>query len=256
MKSPSRRPPRSSSTSTPAKYEPVPIRIGKDGRWALTGDVPTACRPRTSISQADERRPCSRSSRRRHSRASRIDVVFPVLHGPYGEDGTVQGLLELANVPYVGAGVLGSAVGMDKAVMKTLFAAHGLPIVPHLTVMRRDWQCDPGQSPRAWRTSFATRSSSSRRTSDRASASPRPRTTRASRGDGAGAAVRQEDRHRVRRGQCARDRMRRARQRRPRGVGSGRDHRDPPRRLLFATPPSTSTRTARRRRFRPICRRR
>jgi D-alanine-D-alanine ligase len=62
-----------------------------------------------------------------------------VLHGPFGEDGTVQGLLELANVPYVGAGVLGSAVGMDKAVMKTLFAARGLPIVKHLTVMRRDW---------------------------------------------------------------------------------------------------------------------
>jgi D-alanine-D-alanine ligase len=69
-------------------------------------------------------------------------VVFPVLHGPYGEDGTVQGLLELANVPYVGGGVLGSAVGMDKAVMKTLFAAAGLPIVPHLTVLRREWQAD------------------------------------------------------------------------------------------------------------------
>jgi D-alanine-D-alanine ligase len=70
---------------------------------------------------------------------SGLDVVFPVLHGPYGEDGTVQGLLELANVPYVGAGVLGSAVGMDKAVMKTLFAASGLPIVPHLTVLRKEW---------------------------------------------------------------------------------------------------------------------
>src|SRR6185436_9764086 len=72
-----------------------------------------------------------------------LDVVFPVLHGPYGEDGTVQGLLELANVAYVGAGVLGSAVGMDKAVMKTIFAAHNLPIVPHITVMRREWQADP-----------------------------------------------------------------------------------------------------------------
>jgi len=72
-----------------------------------------------------------------------VDVVFPVLHGPYGEDGTVQGLLELANVPYVGAGVLGSAVGMDKAVMKALFAAADLPIVPHLTVLRRDWERAP-----------------------------------------------------------------------------------------------------------------
>jgi D-alanine-D-alanine ligase len=68
--------------------------------------------------------------------------VFPVLHGPYGEDGTVQGLLELANVPYVGAGVLGSAVGMDKAVMKKLFAADGLPIVPSLTLLHHEWQGD------------------------------------------------------------------------------------------------------------------
>jgi D-alanine-D-alanine ligase len=71
-----------------------------------------------------------------------VDVVFPVLHGPYGEDGTVQGLLELANVPYVGAGVLGSAVGMDKAVMKTIFAAHGLPLVPHVTVLGWEWERD------------------------------------------------------------------------------------------------------------------
>jgi D-alanine-D-alanine ligase len=68
-----------------------------------------------------------------------VDLVFPVLHGPYGEDGTVQGLLELLGVPYVGSGVLGSAVGMDKAVAKTLFAAAGLPIVPHLTIRRNTW---------------------------------------------------------------------------------------------------------------------
>lgn len=126
----------------PAKYEAVPIKIGKDGRWALTGDVPRALSAAEVHRQADGTAlqpidPTTALS------SSRIDVVFPVLHGPYGEDGTVQGLLELANVPYVGAGVLGSAVGMDKAVMKTLFAAHGLPIVPHLTVMRRDWVGDP-----------------------------------------------------------------------------------------------------------------
>jgi D-alanine-D-alanine ligase len=69
-----------------------------------------------------------------------LDVIFPVLHGPYGEDGTIQGLLELANVPYVGAGVLASAVGMDKAVMKVLFAAAGLPICPYRVVLRHDWQ--------------------------------------------------------------------------------------------------------------------
>jgi D-alanine-D-alanine ligase len=67
-------------------------------------------------------------------------VIFPVLHGPYGEDGTMQGLLELANVPYVGAGVLASAVGMDKAVMKVVFAAAGLPVCPYRTVFRHDWQ--------------------------------------------------------------------------------------------------------------------
>ena len=68
--------------------------------------------------------------------------MFPVLHGPYGEDGTVQGLLELANIPYVGAGVLASAVGMDKAVMKLVFAAKGLPICDYEVVMKREWQRD------------------------------------------------------------------------------------------------------------------
>jgi D-alanine-D-alanine ligase len=72
----------------------------------------------------------------------KLDVIFPVLHGPYGEDGTVQGLLELANVPYVGAGVLASAVGMDKAAMKLAFAAKGLPICDYEVVMKRDWQRD------------------------------------------------------------------------------------------------------------------
>ena len=72
----------------------------------------------------------------------KLDVVFPVLHGPYGEDGTVQGLLELANVPYVGAGVLASAVGMDKAAMKLVFAAKGLPICDYEVVLKRDWQRD------------------------------------------------------------------------------------------------------------------
>src|SRR4051794_16634610 len=71
-----------------------------------------------------------------------LDVVFPVLHGPYGEDGTVQGLLELANVPYVGAGVLASAVGMDKAMMKLVFAAKELPICDYEVVSKRDWQRD------------------------------------------------------------------------------------------------------------------
>jgi D-alanine-D-alanine ligase len=71
-----------------------------------------------------------------------IDVVFPVLHGPYGEDGTIQGMLELAGIPYVGAGVLGSAIGMDKAVQKVLFTAAGLPVVAHEAVPERDWERD------------------------------------------------------------------------------------------------------------------
>ena len=73
-----------------------------------------------------------------------LDVIFPVLHGPYGEDGTIQGLLELANVPYVGAGVLASAVGMDKGVMKVLFQAAGLPVCPYRVVLRHEWQREPG----------------------------------------------------------------------------------------------------------------
>jgi len=71
-----------------------------------------------------------------------LDVVIPVLHGPYGEDGTIQGLLELANIPYVGAGVLASAVGMDKSVMKVLFAARGLPVAAFTTVLAADWARD------------------------------------------------------------------------------------------------------------------
>ena len=71
-----------------------------------------------------------------------LDVVFPVLHGPYGEDGTVQGLLELANVPYVGAGVLASAVGMDKATMKLVFAARGLPVCDYEVVLKSEWRRD------------------------------------------------------------------------------------------------------------------
>jgi D-alanine-D-alanine ligase len=72
-----------------------------------------------------------------------IDVIFPVLHGTFGEDGTIQGLFELANIPYVGAGVLGSAAGMDKDVMKSLFKVAGLPIVKHVTVLRSAWEREP-----------------------------------------------------------------------------------------------------------------
>lgn len=151
-----------------ARYEPVPLRIDKDGRWSLADRVPTAVSAAEVIEHArvEAARP-TRGGREVHlvARPSEetilsidrgvttrldegqavvtglnLDVIFPVLHGPYGEDGTIQGLLELANVPYVGAGVLASAVGMDKGVMKIIFAAHGLPVGPYRVVMHRDWQ--------------------------------------------------------------------------------------------------------------------
>jgi len=149
------------------RYEPVPIRIEKDGRWALADRAPTAVSAAEVIEHArlEAARP-ARSGREVHlvarpsdetilsidrrtpDRAEEgqavvtglnLDAIFPVLHGPYGEDGTIQGLLELANVPYVGAGVLASAVGMDKGVMKVVFAAAGLPVCPYRVVLRHDW---------------------------------------------------------------------------------------------------------------------
>ena len=84
-----------------------------------------------------------RSLRRASDRAINVDVIFPVLHGTFGEDGTIQGLLELADIAYVGAGVLGSAAGMDKDIMKSLFIAAGIPIVKHVTILRSDWEKEP-----------------------------------------------------------------------------------------------------------------
>jgi D-alanine-D-alanine ligase len=81
--------------------------------------------------------------RRATDRVVDVDIIFPVLHGTFGEDGTIQGLLELAELPYVGAGVLGSAAGMDKDIMKQLFRSAGLPIVKHVTILRRQWEKDP-----------------------------------------------------------------------------------------------------------------
>jgi D-alanine-D-alanine ligase len=82
-------------------------------------------------------------TRRASDRAINVDVIFPVLHGTFGEDGTIQGLLELADIPYVGAGVLGSAAGMDKDIMKSLFIAADIPIVKHVTFLRGAWEHEP-----------------------------------------------------------------------------------------------------------------
>jgi D-alanine-D-alanine ligase len=150
------------------RYEPVPIKIEKDGRWALADRPPSMMSAGEVIEQVrlEAARPV-REGREVHlvahpgeetilsiDRTSRardmdlpsaivtglaLDAIFPMLHGPYGEDGTIQGLLELANVPYIGSGVLGSAVGMDKAVMKVLFAARGLPVCPYRVVLRHEW---------------------------------------------------------------------------------------------------------------------
>jgi len=103
------------------KYEIIPIKIDKDGRWS---DRLIAADP---------------------TRDAGLDVVFPVLHGTFGEDGTMQGLLELANLPYVGAGVASSAVSMDKSFMRVLFANAGLPILPWEVVFNYEWREEPEQ---------------------------------------------------------------------------------------------------------------
>ena len=147
----------------PERYDAVPIRIEKDGRWSLPGRAPNLISAADVIHSSAAGTEAADPTREAHLVAHpgsdtlmtidrhqaqpvvsglALDVVFPVLHGPYGEDGTVQGLLELANVPYVGAGVLASAVGMDKATMKLVFAARGLPIGDYEVVLKRDWQRD------------------------------------------------------------------------------------------------------------------
>jgi D-alanine-D-alanine ligase len=157
-----------------AKYEVVPIGITKDGRWLTSTDAerlltgkplgherhlragdpdatpsaavlqsgeavvvpPEPHKPGTSMTPFQSDAPARRAS----DRAINVDIIFPVLHGTFGEDGTIQGLLELADIPYVGAGVLGSAAGMDKDIMKSLFRAAGLPIVKHVTLLRSEWE--------------------------------------------------------------------------------------------------------------------
>jgi D-alanine-D-alanine ligase len=136
------------------KYEVVPIGITKEGRWLASGDPMKAL---TSGQNAESQHaallaePSQQGLMRLEEqeqsltavRVSELDVVFPILHGPYGEDGTVQGLLELAGIPYVGAGVTASAVGMDKALFKDIMHAHGLPLAPYLVVKRKQFEREP-----------------------------------------------------------------------------------------------------------------
>ena len=151
-----------------AKYEPIAIRIEKDGRWVLSDRPPSAASAADVIEQMKDAsrlrggrevllppRPGDDTLLLIDRRPARegedplptitglgLDVIFPVLHGPFGEDGTVQGLLELAGLAYVGCGVLASAAGMDKAVMKVLFQGQGLTVAPWVVVRDHAWQTD------------------------------------------------------------------------------------------------------------------
>ena len=192
-------------------------------------------RPRSAYDRAARaRRPSSRSIgvQRRADELGRatvtglnLDVIFPVLHGPYGEDGTMQGLLELANVPYVGAGVLASAVGMDKATMKLVFAANGLPVCPYRVVLRHEWERARERDTRYLGDGVGfpdVREAGEPRIERRGF--PKPRNAPASRGARARRLVRPEDRRRGRSARRTRDRVRGAWQRRSAGLGRRRSH--------------------------------
>jgi len=140
------------------KYEVIPIGITKQGQWLtpteaqhlLQGDTkPAPILPKSSKPKsiqlsagADLALQNTALAQKNGSLAQSLDVIFPVLHGTFGEDGTIQGLLELADIAYVGSGVLGSATGMDKSAMKQLFAAAGLPQTPHVNLLRSEWKAD------------------------------------------------------------------------------------------------------------------
>jgi D-alanine-D-alanine ligase len=128
-------------------YRVVPVGITRAGRWLLNGDphaLLSAGGPESTEPAGEE----SGNGRELVPGATgqkfpAVDVVFPVLHGPHGEDGTLQGLLELAGVPYVGCGVLASSLAMDKIACKQLLASHGVPVVPFTTVLRSAWERTP-----------------------------------------------------------------------------------------------------------------
>lgn len=143
-----------------SKYEVLPIGITTDGRWALTADKPErmaiADRRLPNVAELADSEdgavvlsvdPANREVVYTEPGAvpkalGEVDVVFPVLHGPYGEDGTLQGLLELSGIPYVGSGVLASAVGQDKDYMKRVFTSFGLNVGPYVTIRPREWEAD------------------------------------------------------------------------------------------------------------------
>jgi D-alanine-D-alanine ligase len=133
------------------KYEIVPIAITKQGKWLASSEA-TNLLPASVIERANQHvaifgDPTERGLARLNSDGQsaghdKLDVIIPILHGTYGEDGTIQGLLEMADLPYVGCGVLASAAGMDKVIMKRLFREAGLPIVIHTHFLRTQWEAD------------------------------------------------------------------------------------------------------------------
>ncbi len=139
-------------------YDVVPVGISHDGRWVLEADDPArlALTSADKLPEVDASRATVAFSQAATSSElvvhepsavprtlGEVDAVFPLLHGPWGEDGTIQGLLEMSGVRYVGAGVLASAVGMDKHYMKIVLQAAGLPMLPYVVIKPRDWERDP-----------------------------------------------------------------------------------------------------------------
>lgn len=138
----------------PTRFEVVPIGITREGSWLVGGDPLHKLAETSRLALADgvaheEPQPEQRSAKQldvaEADWVQGIDVVFPALHGPMGEDGSIQGFFELAGIPYVGAGVLSSAVSMDKDVAKRLFLQAGLPVPPWIVVTRKEWQHRPAE---------------------------------------------------------------------------------------------------------------
>src|SRR5277367_1871387 len=134
------------------RYEIVPVGITKEGRWVTAGAAQALLSGKASPaldqgSKGSEKVLSTAAERDLQPTALgqtlKIDVIFPVLHGTFGEDGTIQGLFEMADLAYVGSGVLGSAAAMDKDIMKRLFAAAGLPTPKHVSFLRGEWRSAP-----------------------------------------------------------------------------------------------------------------
>jgi len=137
----------------PQKYEAVPIGITKEGHWRVGEGaqkmLPEVLRTGQGVVMSADPTESALMPIDGSARGQKLDVVFPVIHGTFGEDGTMQGLLELAGLPFVGAGVLGSAIGMDKDIAKKLMQVAGIPVVPWIAVQRADWERQPKEIRRA-----------------------------------------------------------------------------------------------------------